>query len=61
MEIQIETHTLQRAKERGATESEIIETIKTGTEIASKYGRMGNRKFFHSIIFRVRNIMQKKN
>jgi len=46
MEIQIETHTMQRAKERGAIESEIIETINTGTDIAAKYGRTGKSKVF---------------
>ena len=46
MEIQIDPHTIQRAKERGVSESEIAETIQTGTEIAGKYGRRGRWKVF---------------
>jgi hypothetical protein len=46
MKIQIAPHTLQRAKERGATEAEIIEVLEAGINILSKYGRLGKSKVF---------------
>lgn len=46
MEIQIETHTLERAEERGTSESEIIDVINTGLPMAAKYGRKGKVKVF---------------
>ena len=46
MKIQIEPHTLQRAVERGASESEIIETIEQGASILGKYGRLGKSRIF---------------
>ena len=46
MEIQIDPHTLQRARERGASEKEIIETLETGINILAKSGRMGKSKIF---------------
>ena len=46
MQIQIEPHTLERAKERGASENEIIETLNTGLSIAGKSGRLGKSKVF---------------
>ncbi|MCF8083339.1 MAG: DUF4258 domain-containing protein [Deltaproteobacteria bacterium] len=46
MEIQIDPHTLERAAERGATESEIIDVIRTGFSIPSKHGRSGKAKVF---------------
>ena len=46
MKIQIEPHTLQRAVERGASESEIIETIEKGTSILGKYGRLCKSQIF---------------
>lgn len=44
MKIQIEPHTLERAKERGASEEEIIDVIKTGSDIPAKSGRKGKSK-----------------
>ena len=44
MEIQIDPHTLERAQERGASEQEIKDVIKTGFDIPAKYGRMGKAK-----------------
>lgn len=44
--IRIEPHTLIRANERGATEDEIINTIKNGIEIIGKKGRAGKCKVF---------------
>ncbi len=46
MNIQIDPHTLQRALERGATESEITETLKSGINILGKQGRLGKFKVF---------------
>ena len=45
MQIQIEAHALLRAKERGATESEITETIETGTSISAKGERLHRQKY----------------
>lgn len=46
MEIQIDAHTLERARERGTSEEEIIDVIKTGFAIPSKYGRIGKAKVY---------------
>lgn len=46
MKIEIEPHTLLRARERGATEDEIIDTIKNGITIIGKKGRNGKSKVF---------------
>lgn len=46
MSIRIEPHTMQRALERGATESEIIITLKTGFDLTAKKGRLGKGKIF---------------
>lgn len=41
MKIQIEPHTLERAKERGATKEEIIETITNGLSYRSLRRKIG--------------------
>jgi hypothetical protein len=46
MEIRIDTHTLERARERGTNEEEIIDVIETGFIIPSKYGRIGKAKVY---------------
>lgn len=46
MEIQIDSHTLERAEERGTNEKEIIDVINTGLSIPAKYGRMGKAKIY---------------
>ena len=46
MEIQIDAHTLQRARERGTSEEEIIDVIETGFIVPSKYGRIGKAKVY---------------
>jgi oxalate decarboxylase/phosphoglucose isomerase-like protein (cupin superfamily) len=46
MKIQIDAHTLERAEERGANESEIVDVITTGVFIDAKYGRIGKAKVF---------------
>jgi hypothetical protein len=52
VEIQIEPHTLQRAVERGASKSEIIETLENGTGLIGKKGRLGKTKVFSFREFR---------
>ena len=46
MNIRIEPHTLKRAEERGATESEILDTLGSGTEIPAKKKRLARAKVF---------------
>jgi hypothetical protein len=46
MKIQIDAHTLEKAAERGANESEIMDVIETGIIIDAKYGRIGKAKVF---------------
>ncbi|MBI5242845.1 MAG: DUF2283 domain-containing protein [Elusimicrobia bacterium] len=38
MEIQIDSHTLERAEERGTDEREIPDVLQSGTDIPAKYG-----------------------
>jgi hypothetical protein len=46
MQIQIEPHTLKRAEERGANESEILDVISTGINITAKLNRLAKAKVF---------------
>jgi len=46
MEIQIDPHTLERAEERGTSESEIKDVIQTGLTIPAKHGRIGKAKVY---------------
>lgn len=46
MEIQIDPHTLERAKERGTNEKEIKDAIETGSAIPAKYGHIGKSKVY---------------
>ena len=46
MEIVVDSHTLERAQERGTTAEEIKEVIETGFPIPAKYARMGKAKIF---------------
>ena len=46
MEILIDTHTLERAGERGTNMDEIKDTIHTGFAIPAKYGRIGKAKIY---------------
>ena len=46
MRIRIDPHTLERLEERGATEEEIKDVIKTGLAIPAKYGRKGKAKVY---------------
>ena len=46
MEIRIDPHTLERAKDRGTNEEEIKDVINTGEAIAEKRGRFGKAKVY---------------
>lgn len=46
MQINIHTHAAKRAVERGASESEVIDTVKSGESFPAKFGRIGFRKNF---------------
>jgi hypothetical protein len=46
MHIQIDPHTLERARERGASEEEIKETLENGNDIKAKGNRLGKAKIF---------------
>jgi len=46
MDIRIEPHTLERAKERGTNEKGIRDVITNGVEVPAKYGRAGKAKVY---------------
>jgi hypothetical protein len=46
MEILLDPHTLERAKERGTNGEEIRDVIESGFIIPSKYGRIGKAKVY---------------
>jgi len=46
VEIRIDPHTLERAKERGTDEEEIKDVIETGSPIEAKHGRLGKAKVY---------------
>jgi hypothetical protein len=46
MEIRIDPHTLERAKERGTNEEEIKDVISSGVNIPAKSGRLGKSKVY---------------
>jgi hypothetical protein len=46
MDVRIDSHTLERAAERGASPEEIMEVITSGHPIPAKYGRSGKSKVF---------------
>ena len=46
MKIRIEPHTLIRAAERGASESEIIDTLMSGQAVEAKRTRLAKAKLF---------------
>ena len=52
MRVRISSHTLQRADERGATESEIREVLESGSPTSAKYGRLGKAKVFNYDAYR---------
>ena len=60
MKIQIEPHTLQRAIERGATETEIVDVIETGVSIQGKIGRLGKSKIYNINSIRIGKFYEEK-
>lgn len=54
MRIRIGSHTLTRAEERGASETEIQDVVTTGFSIPAKYGKMGKAKIHVSMRLRYR-------
>ena len=46
MKIQIDSHTLERAIERGTSEEEIKDVLETGFTFPGKYGRTGKAKVY---------------
>jgi hypothetical protein len=46
MEIQIDLHTLDRAKQRGTNDNEIKDVINTGFTIPAQYGRTAKAKIY---------------
>jgi len=42
----IDSHTLERAEERGTNESEIKDVINTGFSIPAKFNRLGKAKIY---------------
>ena len=47
MEIRLHPHALQRLKERGTNEEEIIATVQYGERFPAKFDRIGFRRNFH--------------
>jgi hypothetical protein len=60
MDIQIDPHTLLRAKERGVNEAEIIDVINNGFMIDSKYGRFGKAKLYEFRQYRLNKYYEQK-
>lgn len=46
MEIQIDSHTLERAEERGTNENEIRDVIDSGFSVPARYNRRAKAKTF---------------
>lgn len=46
MRIRIDSHTLERALERGANQNDIREVIETGTAMSARHGRIRKCKVF---------------
>jgi len=44
--VQVDPHTLESAKERGASEEEIRDVIGSGLPLPAKYSRMGKTKTY---------------
>ena len=60
MKIQIDPHTLDKAKERGTNEQEIKDVIETGFEIPAKLGRIGRAKIYEFKRDRLRRYYEQK-
>ncbi|HEY6293152.1 MAG TPA: DUF4258 domain-containing protein [Terriglobia bacterium] len=46
MNIRLHPHALARLAERGTTEDEVVEAVRTGERFPAKYGRIGFRRNF---------------
>jgi len=46
MDIRLHPHAKERLAERGATEDEVLSTVKNGEQFPAKYGRCGFRRNF---------------
>lgn len=46
MDIRLHPHARMRLTERGATEAEVIETVRAGEQFPAKFGRTGFRRNF---------------
>ena len=46
--VRFSRHALQQMSERGATEEEVLEAIRSGEPVPAKHGRLGYRKNFRS-------------
>jgi hypothetical protein len=46
MEVRLHPHAQARLVERGATEVEVVETVRGGERFSAKYGRTGFRRNF---------------
>ena len=44
--VRIHSHARERMEERGATEEEVIETVRKGERFPAKFGRTGFRRNF---------------
>ena len=60
MDIRIDSHTLERAAERGASSEEIIDVINNGRPIPAKHGRLGKSKIFDFNQTRLGRIYEQK-
>ncbi len=61
MKIQIIEHAKIRMADRGATESEVRETVRTGIPVKAKKGRKAKEKLFHfGKIWQGHSFLQKK-
>ena len=46
MIVRLHPHALERLRERGASEDEVIETVQHGEQFPAKFGRVGFRRNF---------------
>ena len=46
MMVRFHPHAMERMKERGATEHEVIDTVEKGEQFEAKFGRNGFRRNF---------------
>ena len=56
-ETEIHHHAAQRAKERGATIAEVMETVAVGEEFPAKYERQVSERTFLLIIYGMESII----